>query len=329
MRKRSLYFILPLVIIFAASGYYFIKRATKNTEPQAEVVVAEQTKPVVEKTYTLAAVGDIACTPGGEQAATSCQMDAVVSAIKLANPDKILVLGDLQYDKGTIEEFTSVFQPLWVDFKSKSHAVPGNHEYATENAKGYFNYWNGIEVTSAQAGDYGKGYYSFNYGNWHIIALNSNCKYIGGCDELSPQGIWLEKDLRKHKNRCSLAFWHHPPYSSGKYADKETELAKGRDLWQAASASGVEIVLNGHDHIYERFAPRLAGGEVDDRGTRQFIIGTGGRVQYPLTLNHPSSEYRQSDNFGFLMLTLKFKSYEWKYVTTENQVLDSGSAQCY
>ena len=239
------------------TSYYFVNRATDREDPKPVDTTTQQEKPVEEKKYTLAAVGDIACTAGSEQTANSCHMDAVVNALTLSNPDKILILGDLQYDRGTVEEFTSAFQPLWTNLKSKSYAVPGNHEYMTPKAAGYFNYWNESKPTSFQAGDADKGYYSFNFGNWHIIALNSNCEFIGGCDPASPQGQWLQKDIRKYRNRCSLSFWHHPPYSSGKYANKEAELAKGQELWRTVNASGSEIVLNGHDHIYERFPPRV------------------------------------------------------------------------
>lgn len=275
---------------------------------------------------SIAAVGDIACKPGMEVSATQCQMPAVAKSIEAGGHNAVLLLGDLQYDGGEPENFASVFTPLWQTLKEKSYAAPGNHEYVTKNAEGYFGYWNGSASSSKQAGDRGKGYYSFDLGSWHAVALNSNCKEVSGCDKNSEQGKWLAADLNTHKNRCTLAFWHHPHFSSGRY--------KGGgftpDFWDLLYSAHADVVLNGHDHLYERFAKQTPGGKPDPvYGIRQFTVGTGGKTLYEfkdtLLENHQTGS---DDKFGYLTLQLYQSGYSWSYKTISEEELDKGSSSC-
>lgn len=163
------------------------------------------------------AAGDIACDPAdpsfntGLGTATECRMQATADLVESRAVDSVLLLGDLQYQDGTLEKFRESFDKTWGQLTANMHPAPGNHEYGTVGAIGYFDYF------GSRAGEPGKGYYSVNLGTWHIIALNSNCGAAGGCGTNSAQGQWLQQDLTSHANYCTLAFWHHPRFSSGKY----------------------------------------------------------------------------------------------------------------
>jgi hypothetical protein len=199
--------------------------------------------------------------------------------------------------------------------------VPGNHEYLTDQAAGYFAYFGG------RAGPKGKGWYSFDLGSWHLIALNSNCWHVGGCQPGSEQERWLRADLAAHPGRCTLAYWHHARFSSGVENGSSDQVA---GLWQTLYEGGVDVALAGHEHNYERFAPLNASGQVDRaRGVRQFVVGTGGRSHYrfgdPLT----GSEVRDSTTFGVLTLQLADQGYRWRFLPAgDGGFNESGSDTC-
>jgi hypothetical protein len=210
--------------------------------------------------------------------------------------------------------------------RDKTYAVPGNHEYKTRGAKGYFDYWNGSNTVSQQAGERGRGYYSVNVGSWHVIALNSNCADVGGCETSSPQGTWLQTDLQANKTNCTLAFWHHPRYTSGQHND----ALEVSDFWKTLYDHNADVVLNGHDHLYERFAKQSPEGKADPvHGIREFIAGAGGKSLYKfksvLKENHEAGNNQQ---FGYLLLTLHNQSYSWQYKTIDGTVVDRGSSSC-
>lgn len=281
-----------------------------------------------ENTPIVAAAGDIACDPRsssynqGEGTGDRCRMKATSDLLLDRKITAVLPLGDNQYESGSLGGFQISYDPTWGRVKEITRPVVGNHEYSTEGAYGYFRYF-GASV----AGEWNKGYYSYNLGDWHLIALNSNCEYVGGCGEDSAQAQWLKADLEAHPNTCTLAYWHHPRFSSGPHGNHATYDA----FWKILYEAGVEIVLNGHDHHYERFAPQSPAAEADrDRGIRQFVVGTGGKSLYSIEEIQPNSEVRNADTYGVLKLALRSKSYDWQFVPEKGKTFtDSGTGECH
>jgi len=280
-----------------------------------------------QRGVTIAAAGDIACDPGASAAARSrgfgdsCRDRATASLLGKGNYFAELVLGDEQYESGGLADFTAAYDSTWGRFKRTTYPVPGNHEYETSPAAGYFAYF------GARAGVQSKGYYSFDVGGWHLVALNSNCGAIGGCSFSSSQGRWLRADLAAHPSACTLAYWHHPRFSSGPHRN-DARLA---DFWRILYDGGADVVLAGHDHDYERFAPQTPGAVGDPkRGIREFVVGTGGRSHYPFVTTRPNSQVRNSNTFGVLALTLRPNSYDWRFVPEPGKTFtDAGTAACH
>ena len=231
-------------------------------------------------------------------------------------PYAVLAVGDLAYPSGTSEEFSRCYEPTWGAFKARTYPAPGNHDYRTPGAKGYFDYF------GARAGDRNKGYYSFDIGQWHIVSLNSNRELEPG----SPQLVWLAADLQQHRQACVLAYWHHPRFSSGPHGDDVRLQA----IWALLYQQGVSVVVAGHDHDYERFTPMNEMGERDAvRGIRSFVAGTGGAQHYSLGQHHLLSEVWHGDSWGVLKLTLGAHSYAWEFLPVAGSIFhDAGSAQC-
>ncbi len=286
------------------------------------------------------AAGDIACDPANPSfkdlkgTATSCHMLAVSDIIGRVKPDAVLMLGDYQYSCGGYAAALKSYDPTWGRSKSFTFPTVGNHEYLTSpegnvgtgcdasnaGANGYFRYF------GARAGVQGKGYYSFDLGAWHLIALNTQCSDAGGCGTGSPQETWLQADLAAHPSQCTLAFWHIPLWSSGGRANKNSSIFV-QDLYD----SGADLVLTGHDHIYERFAPQDPSGKSDTtRGIREFVVGTGGANHTDFAEIFPNSEVRDNTSFGVLKLTLHPTSYDWQFLPEPGGGLaDSGSQACH
>jgi hypothetical protein len=199
--------------------------------------------------------------------------------------------------------------------------VPGNHEYNTANASGYFSYFG--NRTSPP------GYYSFDIGSWHLVALNSNCSAVGGCGTGSPQAQWLRADLAAHPNACTLAYWHHPLFNSGaEHGGTDTTYTA---FWQALYDANADVVLVGHEHVYERFAPQTPSGALDQaRGIRQFTVGTGGKSLYRFGGILANSQVRSDDTFGVLKIALNPTSYDWQFVPEAGKTFtDNGSTSCH
>jgi acid phosphatase type 7 len=275
----------------------------------------------------IAAAGDIACSPGSSVTATACHQQATSDLLVNGGLAGALTLGDNQYEDGLLSAYLSSFDATWGRVKGLIHPAPGNHEYQTAAALGYFDYFDGAGNLTGQAGERGKGYYSFRIGAWRLIALNSNCSAAGGCAAGSPQEQWLKAELAAHPASCTLAFWHHPRFSSGQHGSSGATQA----LWQDLYDAGADVALVGHDHDYERFAPQDASGAADPaRGIREFVVGTGGRSHYSLSTPVANSEVRNSDTFGVLQLTLHPAAYEWKFVPEAGGTFtDSGTGYCH
>ena len=213
------------------------------------------------------------------------------------------------------------YGPSWGRLRAITRPAVGNHEYGSLGATPYFQYF------GAAAGEPGKGYYSYELGSWHLIAINSNCTQIGGCASGSPEELWLRADLAAHPARCTLAYWHHPRFSSGQAGDNGFMSA----IWTDLYAAGADLVLNGHEHDYERFAPQDASGERDDlNGVREFVVGTGGKNHMTFKTAKENSELRDTSSFGFLDLTLGDAGYSWRFVSDPPGGLsDSGTGTCH
>jgi acid phosphatase type 7 len=271
------------------------------------------------------AAGDIACGTG-TAAGLPCRQAATAGLIGTIAPAAVLPLGDIQYENATLADFNTYYGPTWGVYKSITWPAAGNHEYQTAGAAGYFDYFNGVGVQSGRAGDRSKGYYSFNLGAWHLVAINSNCAAIGGCGAGSPQEQWLRADLAANPAVCTLAYWHHPRFSSGA-AGNNSSL---QPIWQALYDYGADLVLAGHDHEFERFAPQTATGTFDlAKGVRSFVVGTGGKDRRAFATIRANSEFRDNSSLGVLKLTLHADSYDWQFVPIPGDPLaDAGTATC-
>ena len=289
----------------------------------------------------VAAAGDIACDPadaafnGGAGTGGQCRQMAVSNL--LAGASAVLPLGDIQYECGGYDAFLASYDPSWGRFRSYTRPVIGNHEYITAGAgatgcdasgqaKGYFDYFNGVGAASGPAGERGKGYYSYDVGSWHVVALNTECARVP-CAAGSAQEQWLRQDLAASQAQCTLGLLHHPLYSSGRY---RPGIDAVRPLFAALYDAGADLVLVGHDHNYERFAPQDANSNADPQfGIRQFIVGTGGRSFYVPEAPIANSEVRNATSFGVLKVTLSPSSYAWQFVPATGSFTDSGSTACH
>jgi hypothetical protein len=269
------------------------------------------------QSITIAAAGDIACTAQDEVTKSECQMMATSDLILKEKAAAVLALGDLQYPNGELSDFQSSYDLSWGGLKSITYPTPGNHEYYTKDAQGYFDYFGEV------AGDRRKGYYSLILGTWHILSLNSNCDVVA-CDEESKQLQWLESELKSHTNVCTLAFWHRPRFSSGPHGDSEAMIP----FWNILYNYKADVILSGHDHLYERFPRQTWDGKDDPTGPRQFVSGLGGKQSYQIMNPFPQSEKVYNQQFGVLFLTLEPLSYSWRFVTIDGEVIDEGKEDC-
>ena len=279
----------------------------------------------------IAAAGDIACDPAsasfnGGLGKTVCLQKNTSDLLVNTGLSGVLDLGDNQYGCGGYLAYLESYALSWGRVMSMTFPSIGNHEYLTSggtdcglNAAGYFQYF------GPRAGPQGQGYYSFNIGAWHIIALNSNCGMVP-CSTSSAQYGWLKADLINHPNSCTLAFWHHPLFSSGGYTSPGVKA-----FWQLLYAYHADIVLNGHAHIYERFALQNPSGVADPaHGIREFIVGTGGANHTSLGTIAANSEVRNPTTFGVLRLILHSSSYRWTFVPINGQTFtDTGTTSCH
>jgi hypothetical protein len=258
----------------------------------------------------LVGAGDIArCDSDGDEE-TATLLDGIAGSI--------YTLGDNVYENGTAAEFASCYDPTWGRHKARTRPVSGNHDYQTADAAGYFGYF------GAAAGDPTKGYYSYDLGaHWHVVVLNSECLAVGGCQASSPQEVWLRQDLAANAGRNVVAMWHKPRFSSGPHGDT-TEMAA---IWQALYDFGADVVLAGHDHHYERFAPQDPAAQLDPAyGIRSFVVGTGGTDLRPVGIAGPNSEALDDATWGVLKLTLHQSSYDWQFIPVAGQAFtDSGT----
>ena len=288
----------------------------------------------------IAAAGDIACDPDltrfgtGLGTSDACHMLQTSDLLMKMDLSAVAALGDLQYENGTLDKFQRSYHPTWGRLKSQTRPAVGNHEYRTPGAAGYFDYFNGPGVADGPAGPRDNGYYSYDLGSWHVVVLNSQCAhptadnpYAGDCAAGSRQEQWLRADLAAHPTACTLAYWHHPLLSSGSPRFNSEVLPLFRALYDA----NVDVLLTGHDHGYERFAPMDPAIVRDPaRGVRQFVVGAGGKSHTGTRAPQPHSEVRDDLTYGVLKLTLRPAGYRWEYLTDRPGVFDdSGANACH
>jgi hypothetical protein len=296
---NKLWLCLVPILVLSLLGCFATRRAKSvSTEPTAVLVGA----------------GDIAdCRDLSGAEATAKLLDEISGTV--------MAVGDLAYPDGTKENF-QCYDKTWGRSKSRTRPAPGNHEFRSAAATPYFDYF------GAAAGDSKNGYYSYELGAWHIIVLNSECVAVGGCDAGSPQEKWLRADLASHPVACTLAYWHKPRFSSGG-AHGDDLLVK--PLWDALYDANADVVIGGHDHNYERFAPQTPDGVADPkRGIREFVVGTGGKNLRAFHDPEPNTESRNNTAFGVLKLTLKPHSYDWQFIAQPGKSFtDSGTGACH
>jgi acid phosphatase type 7 len=292
---------------------YAALQADSKPAPSAQPKLSDKSD-----TFILVGAGDIAsCLSPAGAVATAELIDQI--------PGTVFAAGDLAYERGTYEQFQTCYQLTWGRFKQRTRPAPGNHEYNGSDASGYFRYW------GKQAGDPEKGYYSYDLGAWHIVVLNTNCsvKELGGCGKGSPEERWLRQDLAAHPGACILAYGHHALFSSGIFP-RHARHPELRAFWEDLYAAHADLVLAGHEHSYERFAPQDPEGHVNPQhGIREIVVGTGGRSHTFLGPPQENSEVRNDSTYGVLKLTLSPKEYRWEFIPEAGKTFrDSGQGSC-
>ena len=293
----------------------FCPDADVTRQQMAAFVWRAMLQPEVSPPSRIVAVGDVA----------RCELESDEHTAALADEafrhknGVVAILGDAAYDAGSPAEFAHCYATSWGRHRFRTLPAVGNHEYHTPDAGGYFDYFGDA------AGDPTQGWYAYDLGDWHVVVLNSVCDEIGGCDVGSDQETWLREHLESDQSACTLAYMHHPRFSSGPHGDS-TEVTA---LWQALVDHGVDLALAGHDHHYERLAPLEANGEPGaPGGVQSFVVGTGGTWLRPVSQPRPGSEVIIDDSHGVLILDLESTGYEWQFMDTTGAVLDQGSRIC-
>jgi len=270
-------------------------------------------------TYTVYAAGDIAeCKKApADQSIAARTADIIFHGLEGDKNAIAITLGDNTYPVGQPEEFSNCYEPTWGRFKERTLPSPGNHDYGMPKALGYFNYFGDI------AGPERRGYYATSLGTWRVVSLNSNLNKL----EMQKQIAWLQTELSTNKQSCTLAFWHHPAFSSGGHGSNDNM----KPIWKMLAQAKADIVLSGHDHDYERFAPMNEEGDKDEKnGIRNFVVGTGGAKLTPMFLPKLTTEIRSNSANGVLKLTLHEKAYEWEFIPIPGATFtDKGQGSCH
>ncbi|WP_067462138.1 CBM96 family carbohydrate-binding protein [Actinomadura macra] len=324
--SRNTWYEIDVTSLVAGNGTYSIGVTSSSSDGAdydsresgalaPQLVVTTGTTPPPSGDPVLVGAGDISNSGSGDSA-TAALLDNISGTVFTA--------GDNVYDSGTTSEFNTYYNPTWGRHKARTRPSPGNHDYNTAGATGYYGYF------GAAAGDPSKGYYSYNIGsNWHVVALNSNCGSIsGGCAAGGAQEQWLRADLAANPRPCTIAYWHHPRWTSGANHAPNTAVSP---LVQALYDNNADVIVTGHNHQYERFAPMNPSGAADPaRGVREFVAGMGGASHYSFGTIQPNSQARNSDTYGVLKLTLHAGSYDWQFVPEAGKTYaDSGTTNCH
>lgn len=287
---------------------------TTTSTPLPEVAGTEATAGFDQlEGPVVVAVGDIACPPGAERTTTSCRQEATARLAAGFDPRRVLTLGDQQYEDGALSAYRASYAKSWGALRPVTRPVPGNHEYNTDGASGYYTYFRRQQPGAP-------GYYAFDVGSWRVYALNSNC----GAIDCAREVRWLDRNMENHPRRCTVVTMHHPRYSSALHGSNSSV----KPLWQTALRHRTDLALAGHDHSYERFRRMNASGRPSRTGMVSFVSGTGGKTLYPWRSQAPGSVARFNSTFGVLALRLGKGRYAWQYRTVRGRVVDHGTGRC-
>jgi len=305
----ALLVVVGVLVAVALSGRWALDRS--GLTPGSASPAARMPEP--PGAVVLVGAGDIADCGSDADEATARLLDSI--------DGRVFTAGDNAYENGSLDEFTRCYEPTWGRHRARTLPAIGNHEWQTPEARGYHDYF------GDRAGRPGQAWYATTLGDWRLIVLDSDCQAAGGCTTESPQGRWLADELATNPARCTVAVWHHPRFSSGTHGD-DPSIAP---LWRAMYEAGVEVVVNGHEHSYERFAPQDGDGRSDpQRGVRQIVVGTGGRHLRGFERAKPNSEVRDDRTHGLLRLVLRTDGYDWTFMPIVGRSFtDSGSGSCH
>lgn len=266
------------------------------------------------------APGDPVLVGAGDIADCGRDTDEATAALLDHIPGTVFTAGDNAYPSGTAAQFRECYGPSWGRHLARTRPAPGNHDWETAGLAGYLGYF------GAAAAPAGPSWYAYDLGAWHVIVLDANCDRVGGCGPDSPQGKWLADDLAATTARCTMAIWHQPRFSSGEHGNDESVAP----FWRALYEAGADVVVNGHDHDYERFAPQDPDGQADEaRGLREFVVGTGGAALRDFPRSAANSVVRAAVAHGVVRFVLHPASFEWRFVTTTGEFSDTGSGACH
>lgn len=309
-RRQGLVALEASAILLAALLVFVTLQSDQRSAPNATTT----TPSTSSQPTTTGSTGDVMVVAAGDIAKSGTQDSPAMKTGQLISklaPDAVLMLGDAAYDQGSAEDFRTKYAPTWGNFLAITKPVPGNHEYYTKNAAAYFDYFKVPE------------YYSYDMGAWHLIALNSEIDI----SDNSPQMKWLRNDLAIHKNACTLAYYHTPRFSTGKHGDNKAVSG----LFEELARNNVDVILNGHDHSYQRWA-RLGidGAPNAISGTREFVVGTGGTHTLTATSPRLGLEATNFTTQGVLQLKLRADGYDWNYLVANGEAFtDSGNEACH
>lgn len=307
---------------------------TPSASPSPEGSAGATGVPVASNPTPSASGGDRSLAPGaspseipdavlvgaGDIADCALDDDSKTAALVASVAGTVFTAGDNVYQNGSAAQFRDCYDPTWGAFRDRTRPAAGNHDWETKDLAGYLGYF------GEAAAPHGVSWYSYELGAWHIIVLDSDCANVGGCGATSPQGEWLAADLGASRATCTLAIWHHPRFSSGFHGNDKGVAP----FWQALYAAGADVVINGHDHDYERFAPQDPDGKRDTaRGLREFVVGTGGAALRPFAAGAANSQLRLATSHGIIRLDLRRASFDWTFLPTDGSVTDSGRAPCH
>jgi len=296
------------LIVLTACGGHSPTSTERPTPTLAPAITPDESGNL--PTATMIAVGDIAtCNAEGDSATAALVEDL---------EGTLVTLGDNVYEEGSDETYAQCYDPVYGQFKDRTRPAIGNHDIQGDGGAAYYRYFGDA------AGTPGEGWYSFDLGAWHVIALNSNCGQVE-CGEGSPQYAWLVDDLAAHDTQCTMAYWHHARFSSGPHGD----IHAVEDFWEALDNADADLLLTGHDHLYERFAPQTADGAADPEGLVEITAGTGGAVHHETDRQAPNSEIAITDAYGVLVLTLRPDGWDWSFLETDGTEGDAGTASCH